>query len=224
MRFEIAHEEFLKYHMKGRTGENLRRFKEGHGHANKMFLEKVWWPSFDHFDHLYPEYEVDDFKDGKRYLDFAYLRPPFQVCIEIDGFGPHWQDLNRWKFADNLIRQNHLVIDGWKVLRFSYDDVKDHPRRCQQIVQQLIGRWLVEEPPNQKLNYIEREVIRIAMRKGAPITIGNVASHLGVGNKKAKTLLGSLVEKKWIIPLSGFERIHFYGLNPRKSSDFDTLK
>lgn len=224
MRFEIAHEEFLKVHMRGRTGENLRRFKEGHGHANKMFLENVWWPSFRQFDHLYPEYEVDDFKDGKRYLDFAYLRPPFQVCIEIDGFGPHWQDINRWKFADNLIRQNHLVIDGWKVLRFSFDDVKDHPRRCQQIIQQFIGRWLNEAAMDQQVNYIEREILRIAIRKGAPITIGDVASHLEVGSKKARRFLLSLVEKKWLIAVGGIERVHFYGLNPRDLSVFDTLK
>ena len=77
---------------------------------------------------------MDDFKDGKRYLDFAYIRPGFRICIEIDGYGPHLKNSSRWQFSDSLERQNQLVIDGWTVLRFSYDQVKEKPRRCQQFV------------------------------------------------------------------------------------------
>lgn len=31
---------------------------EGHNHAERLFLEKVWWPAFENFLHLYPEYEI----------------------------------------------------------------------------------------------------------------------------------------------------------------------
>jgi very-short-patch-repair endonuclease len=48
--------------------------------------------------------------------------------------------LSRQQFSDQLIRQNHLIIDGWKVLRFSLDDVKERPRMCEQLVQQFMGR------------------------------------------------------------------------------------
>ncbi|WP_426901554.1 hypothetical protein [Rossellomorea vietnamensis] len=41
---------------------------------------------FQHFRFLHPEYEINDFKDGKRYLDFAYIRPTMQICFEIDGW------------------------------------------------------------------------------------------------------------------------------------------
>jgi hypothetical protein len=62
--FDIAYNDFIKKHKKQRRGERLRRLTEGHGHAEKLFMEQVWWPAFGHFDNLHPEYEINDFKDG----------------------------------------------------------------------------------------------------------------------------------------------------------------
>ena len=89
MEFEKAHQSFICVHKQARTGERLRRLEEGHGQAEMMFLKQVWWPVFHHFDNLHPEYEVNDFKDGNRYLDFAYIRPAIRICFEIDGYGTH---------------------------------------------------------------------------------------------------------------------------------------
>lgn len=111
MSFEEEYQDFLNLHVQARTGERLRRLKEGHNTAEMLFLKQVWWPLFSHFNYLHPEYEVDDFKDGKRYLDFAYIRPGIRICFEIDGYGPHLKNISRWQFADNLERQNQLVID-----------------------------------------------------------------------------------------------------------------
>ena len=86
-------------------------------------------------------------------MDFAYIRPAIQICFEIDGYGPHLKNISRWQFSDNLERQNQLVIDGWTVIRFSYDQVKEKPRRCQQIVQQVIGRWLGDELDQTSLSF-----------------------------------------------------------------------
>ncbi|WP_342779106.1 hypothetical protein [Paenibacillus hemerocallicola] len=119
MGFESDYESFMRNHAHERDGERLRRLMDGHGHAERTFLERVWWPSVGSFDWLHPEYEVSDFKDGYRYLDFAYIRFPYRIGIEIDGYGPHLRDVSRTHFADQLMRQNHLVIDGWRVIRFS---------------------------------------------------------------------------------------------------------
>ncbi|MFC4769981.1 DNA-binding response regulator [Effusibacillus consociatus] len=110
MTFDEDHSEFIKFHQEKRRGERLRRLKAGHGHAEKLFLQQVWWPAFGQFNHLHPEYEVYDFKDGHRYLDFAYIRPYFRVAFEIDGYGPHGRDLSRWQFSDQCQRQNHLRL------------------------------------------------------------------------------------------------------------------
>jgi hypothetical protein len=84
LRFEEEYEKFVHYHLKQRKGERMRRLKEGHGYAEKLFAERVWWPAFEKFRDLHPEYEVFDFKDGHRYLDYAFIRP-HQILQQFMG-------------------------------------------------------------------------------------------------------------------------------------------
>jgi hypothetical protein len=212
MGFEEEHQTFINAHLEARTGERLRRLQEGHDQAEMLFLKQVWWPLFYHFSHLHPEYEVDDFKDGKRYLDFAYIRPAIRICFEIDGYGPHLKNISRWQFSDSFERQNQLVIDGWTVIRFSYDQVKEKPRRCQQIVQQVIGRWLGDELDLTSLSFVEKEVLRFAIRKGEAISPIEVEQYLKVSNKTVKKVLSTLADKKMLIPASGIMRVRSYRL------------
>jgi hypothetical protein len=200
-------------HLRKRSDEQLRRLKEGHGHAEKLFLQHVWWPAIGHFEHLHPEFEVFDFKDGTRYLDFAYIRSPFQVCFEIDGYGPHARDASRRQFADNLLRQNHLIIDGWKVIRFAYDDIQEKPRRFQQMLQQLMGRWFGDEQVPVKLTWKQKEIVRIAIHKNVPITPLEVCRRLGISDRYARELLRQLVEANVLLPASGTHRVRSYRLN-----------
>ncbi|SCW78642.1 hypothetical protein SAMN04487970_104725 [Paenibacillus tianmuensis] len=180
----------------------------------KLFLQEVWWPAVGHFEHLHPEFEVHDFKDGTRYLDFAYLRPPFKVCFEIDGYGPHSRDASRWQFADRLVRQNHLVIDDWKVIRFAYDDIKEKPRRCQQMIQQLMGRWFGDENVPVALTLKEKEIVRLLVHKQRRVTPAEVSQHLGVSVRYARELLQSLLKRQVLVPASGTLRVRAYLLNP----------
>ncbi|MGG3913828.1 DNA-binding response regulator [Rossellomorea vietnamensis] len=212
MGFEEEYLAFMNAHSQERKGERLRRLQEGHNQAEKMFLKKVWWPSFYHFRYLHPEFEIDDFKDGKRYLDFAYIRPAIRICFEVDGYGPHLKNISRWQFSDSLERQNQLVMDGWTVIRFSYDQLKEKPRRCQQVVQQVIGRWLGDDLDQTTLSYAEKEVLRLAIRKGKAISPIEVEKNLKRTDKTVKKLLTQLVDKKMLIPESGTKRIRSYRL------------
>ncbi|WP_199621560.1 hypothetical protein [Paenibacillus alkalitolerans] len=85
--FNAAYEKWLADHKSKSEGERLRRLEEGHGEPEKLFLENVWWPVVGSLDDLHPEYEVVDFKGGKRYLDFAYIRRYYKIALEILGFG-----------------------------------------------------------------------------------------------------------------------------------------
>lgn len=212
MGFEEEYQTFMNAHLQARTGERLRRLQEGHQHAEMLFLKKVWWPLFHHFRYLHPEYEVDDFKDGKRYLDFAYIRPAIRICLEIDGYGPHLRNISRWQFSDSLERQNQLVIDGWTVIRFSFDQIKENPRRCQQIVQQVIGRWLGDELDQMTLSVVEKEVLRVAIQKGEAISPIEIARYLKISAKTVKRVISQLVDKKMLIPASGIVRVRSYRL------------
>lgn len=212
MGFEEEHQAFMNEHLQARTGERMRRLQESQNHAEMLFLKQVWWPLFYHFQYLHPEYEVEDFKDGKRYLDFAYIRPAIRICFEIDGYGPHLKNISRWQFSDSLERQNQLVIDGWTVIRFSYDQIQEQPRRCQQIVQQVIGKWLGDELDQTSLSIIEKEVLRFAIRKGEAIFPIEVEKYLKLSDKTVKKVLSQLVDKKTLIPASGIKRIRSYRL------------
>lgn len=213
MHFAEKYEQFLNNHMRRREGNRLLRLKEGHGHGEKQLLQKVWWPAIGNFDYLHPEYEVSDFRDGVRYLDFAYIRPPFRINLEIDGFGTHGGNIDRWKFADNLLRQNHLVLDGWKVIRLAYEYIEQKPRLCQQIIQQMMGRWFAEQQPRINLSAQERDVVRIAARLGRPVAVKDIRNHLQIGENFARRLLQRLMEAGIMKSVGGgSQRIHFYGL------------
>jgi hypothetical protein len=222
MDFETAYALFIEKHKKGRRGESLRRLTEGHGHGEKMLLEKVWWPAFNNFDHLYPEYEVSDFKDGNRYLDFAFLVDYVMMDVEFDGFNSHAKEISRTKFSDNLMIQNHLVLDGWKVIRFSHDDVVERPRMCQQILLQFMGRWVNSKRSEQiaNLSVEERAILRLALRRTSKLYVAEVCRQLKVGDKKARKLLHGLLDKELLLPSSEqSKRIKYYILSPTVNID-----
>lgn len=106
--FETAYEEWMTIQIAASSGERRRRLKE-HGYLEKMLLRNVWWPAVGSFEFLHAEYEVADFRDGARFLDLAYVRAPHRICLEADGFGPHSRHADRYKFSDDLTRQNYLI-------------------------------------------------------------------------------------------------------------------
>jgi very-short-patch-repair endonuclease len=218
------HEAFILNHLSKRMGERRRRLKEGHGHAEALFLEQVWIPAFGQLDYLHPEYEIQDFRDGSRFVDFAYIRPSLKLAIEIDGYGPHARLLSRVQFSDQLTRQNHLVIDGWRVLRFSYDDVKDRPRACEQVLQQLLGRFMQGKPSGlgRTLKVEEREILRHAIRIARPITLNDVFELLQAKRDKVRQLLYGLVERGLLIS-SGQGRLRRHSYTLAKEIDLDDL-
>lgn len=210
--FEAQYESWLRSQMTSSGGERSRRLAEER-HAEELFLKSVWWPAVGQLEHLHAEYEINDYKDGQRFLDFAYLRDPYKICFEIDGYGPHHRDADRRQFADNLMRQNHLILDGWIVIRFSYDDVKSKPRQCQQFIQQLFGK-LFSLAPDTNLTLQQKEILRYMSITQKPVSPKEIKELLHVGNKAARLRLRELVEKKLLVSASsGSTRIRAYSLS-----------
>lgn len=218
MAFQEAYEAFINSHKQGRTGEDLRRLQEGHGHAEKLFLEQVWWPAIGHFDDLIPEYQVTDYKGGCRYLDFAWVRSPYRICIEIDGYGPHQRDVSRWQYADHLQRQNDLVLDDWIVIRFSYDEVKERPRVCERTLQQVQGKWFAHKPVKHNLKLVEKKIVQLMVSRGELVP-GVVAEELKCSGRTARRWLTALTAKEIFTPASGNQRVRKYRFNPRGGID-----
>ncbi|TVX98013.1 MarR family transcriptional regulator [Cohnella terricola] len=218
-----AYELWLNKLVATSRGERKRRLTSTTNHAEQMFIVKVWWPAFGHFACLQAEHEVRDFKDGTRYLDFAYITEGFKICIEIDGFGAHWRDVNRTQFADQLMRQNHLVIDGWYVLRFSYDDIMDRPRMCQQIIQHLLGRLGAQLDIEIELTLTEQAILQLALSIAEPLSPKFVVQQLGIHRTTVHRHLQCLVSKKLLIPVrTDVKRICGYKANKANLPDFRT--
>ena len=99
MKFEEAYRLFMDKHIKDATGDRLRKLQH-HGYLEQLLLKNVLWPALGSFDWLIPEYEVTDFKDGDRFLDYALIYEWIRICLEADGFHPHAKSITRWQFND----------------------------------------------------------------------------------------------------------------------------
>ncbi|SEP11294.1 endonuclease domain-containing protein [Paenibacillus sp. OV219] len=216
MNFQMAYQQWFEGQRSSAQGDRRHRLEDGHGHAEKLFLQQVWYPAFRSFDHLQTEYEVADFKDGSRYLDFAFIQSPIKLAIEIDGYGPHAAKASRWQFSDSLMRQNHLIIDGWQILRFSYDDVSERPRMCEQTLQQFMGCWLGGNRSSTSSvdELVEAEIFRHALRLDRPIRPRDVMELLQLVKRDAYEVLHQMVHKKKLLPAGkGSKKIRCYTVN-----------
>ncbi len=60
-------------------------------------------------------------------VDYVIRGAAIEIAVELDGFAYH---SDRNAFTYDRMRQNDLQSAGFKVLRFSYDGVRLHTRRC----------------------------------------------------------------------------------------------
>ncbi|WP_082882681.1 hypothetical protein [Paenibacillus swuensis] len=162
--FADAYTFYVERQIRESKGARLIRLQEvGIGHAESLFLEKVWWPIFGHFEYLHAEYEVRDFEDGYRFIDFAYIRGRYKIGFEVDPYGTHARDISRWDYDNQLERGNHLLIDDWLITRYSLNHVTNKSRRCQQFVLHLFGHWFgaFSDDDTEELNMREREIVKL---------------------------------------------------------------
>lgn len=214
MAFDDAYQPWLEQHIKKRKGESKRRLKDGHNHAEQEMLRNVWWPAFGHFLHLHPEYEVQDFSGGFRYIDFAYIRSNIKIAIEVDGYGPHLRNLSRRQFCDQWVRQMHLQNDNWIVIRIGYDDIEQRPRLWQQLLQQMIGRIFGDTSAQEELTASERDILRLALRLDRSLHLTDVKMTLRCGYQTARRHLHRLEQKGWLkVDGGGQQRVHSWRMD-----------
>jgi hypothetical protein len=122
-----------------RDKPKLELLNKGLGLGTIEFLRSAWFPVVGNFNHLLPEWEVQDFSNGYRYLDLAYMPGGSKGGIEIQGYGPHARDLDVRRFKDLCRRHCSLSLDGWTFLPIAYPSITDEPKQCQQLVLSFIG-------------------------------------------------------------------------------------
>ena len=79
---------------------------------------------------LVHEYPVEDIYGGGRYVDYALQTADVKIAFEIDGLAWHLPNaVPVEKFEDDLLRQNSLVHQGWRVFRWTDREIALQPER-----------------------------------------------------------------------------------------------
>ena len=203
MGFEVAHEEWLASHLGRRTGERRDRLLRGHGHGERLFLKRVWWPLFGHFEHLHPEYEVTDWRGQPYFVDFAWIRGHCKFAFEIKGYGPHVQNTDRTRYRRELNRETFLQTLGFRVVSIPYDDLEENPEITKFLVKSLMSPFVTARDNNSKRSLIEREVLRIAMLAGKPIRPVDLVRELAINKRTAVKVLQQLCGEGRLRPIMG---------------------
>lgn len=152
MGFAEEHEKWLSRHKRRRTGERLDRLERGHGHGEKLFAERVWWPLFGDFTHLHPEYEVSDWRGRPYFIDYVWKPGQVKFAIEIKGYGPHVQNTDRTRYRQELNRETYLQIAGYRVVAVPYDDLESAPELTISLCKTLLFPCLLQNPPTGSAN------------------------------------------------------------------------
>lgn len=82
---------------------------------------------------LSPQHPVTDIYGASRFVDLALRARGERVAFEIDGLPWHVPDVvPAEKYEDDLLRQNSLIHQGWRVFRWTDRQVAHEPERVKE--------------------------------------------------------------------------------------------
>ena len=112
----------------------------------KLFCE-TFGPEKGQF--VYTQYPFTDIYGGHRSIDYALNTEQGRVAIEVDGEQWHHPGkVSQEKYHDDLLKQNSMVHEGWKVFRWTDSQIAQQSDRVKDELITFLG-----QSPN--LTYIE---------------------------------------------------------------------
>lgn len=91
-------------------------------------------------ENLQVQYPCVDIYGRHRYIDFALESPESKIAIEIDGETYHNpSNVSENKYADDLLKQNSLIYDNWKVYRWIYSQLEKQPEKVKDELITFLG-------------------------------------------------------------------------------------
>jgi superfamily II DNA or RNA helicase len=82
---------------------------------------------------LTPQYPVTDIYGASRFVDLALRARGEKIAFEIDGLPWHVPELVPVeKYEDDLLRQNSLVHQGWRIFRWTDRQIAHEPERVKE--------------------------------------------------------------------------------------------
>lgn len=147
-------------------------------------------------EHFKGQYTVK-VDSGYRHIDFAVdCSGKSPVAIEIDGYGYHVTNLDRKQFSNQLKRQNELSIAGWRIIRFSYDQVVGNPAECRWVVDNMLAGHTIANistNPDSPDEYTD-----IVCKENTPEEREEL---------KRRGAIFSNVRKAWYLPTASYEEV-----------------
>jgi superfamily II DNA or RNA helicase len=82
---------------------------------------------------LAPQFPVEDIYGGSRFVDYALRTTDERVAFEVDGLIWHAPGaIPVEKYEDDLLRQNSLVHQGWRVFRWTDRQITQEPEQVKE--------------------------------------------------------------------------------------------
>ncbi|MDB9454228.1 DEAD/DEAH box helicase family protein [Dolichospermum circinale] len=170
--------------------------------SERLFIEEFLYPLLkSNIGKIEPQYVFIDSTGKNRRIDFAYHDDEnnVKIAFEVNGESYHAEGIiPHEQFDDNLFRQNEILGRGYKLLRFSYNQLQSP--RWRAIVKDSIRNLITKYAPNLlseyslKPNAIQNEVLAVLdyFRNVRKLNKGIIIMPTGTG----KTILSALDAKR----------------------------
>ncbi len=91
--------------------------------SERLFVDEFLWPLLGKkLGFVTPQRQFIDSTGKSRRIDFSYVEGKTKLAIEVNGETYHAQGIiPDAMFDDNLFRQNEILQEGYKLIRFSYN-------------------------------------------------------------------------------------------------------
>lgn len=135
----------------------IRVNRKGNSSAEERFIElfcDVFGP--ERGQYVYMQYPFVDIYGGHRTIDYALHSNEGRIAIEVDGNQWHQPGIvSEDKYHDDLLKQNSLVYEGWKVYRWTSRQIEKTPERIKDELVTFLGtspmfRYIEDALPPQQ--------------------------------------------------------------------------
>ncbi|MGN0476601.1 MAG: DEAD/DEAH box helicase family protein [Ruminococcus sp.] len=109
--------------------------------AEELFVE-LFCETFgpDKANNLYIQHPFVDIYGNHRYIDFALENQDMKIAIEIDGETYHNpKKVSDSKYFDDLLKQNSMVFNDWRVYRWAYNQLLKQPEKVKDELITFLG-------------------------------------------------------------------------------------
>ncbi len=118
-----------------------RLISEKSAYLEKEFLENVFYPEFGDAGLEYLIYQKKIYDSNRRrsyYIDFVINIDGKKYAIELDGYNYHGK-LSAKEFEKQEERTNEIIRQGYELIRFSFNKIKNKPNEVRRELRQRIN-------------------------------------------------------------------------------------